>query len=495
MKKIYFMAMLSISILSYADSSTSLPKTDVIIENNIPISKTPDEILRESLIRSDIYKNYITDSTKIEATRDQKNEIVALDFLTGDLQIRIDFFDYNHNKISKLTKHSKESVEIKEWNLNGVIKRVENSDKTSGTSEEYSDIGKIYKKEKWNNKEKSYEIYFVNGLIKEKGQYAFFNGVWEKSGIWEEYYESGKIKTSYLFGDNEYYEINYVDDEKNSKNFEGKNIFKDGVWYKDDFWTFYDKGKLSYRANFSGEKGKFYNYYDEDASIISVETNVTLLKNEWVWQGQKIFYSNTGKILEKQFKNDNILGITGYYDNDKNTIRYKGERDLSKQNFEKIGTWIYFGENEKIQEIIEYSTNSAKIKEYYDYENNKLNFTGEMIKKGENYSWIGTQIYYDKNGNKEKEIIYDNDGNGKFYQYFENGNIYKEGNIFSDYIQNPSYYVGKMTEYDKTGKIKVEYSYTKGMLDGEILYYDTNEKLTVKKIYKNGELQKVENQK
>ena len=499
MKKTLIIIMINFSFLSFAEENTEVLTTsksaiEVITPSETLVEiKNPEKTINDILKEKEYLKEYIAKYPEIFPIYNDKKELSSVKFSNEKNSIIVDFYSFDENKISKISKKIDDVQEFREYFENGNIKKLEMLYKGTKNIEEYNSEKKLIKKEKITKNKQSYELYYENGKLKEKGQFVFVNGLWEKNDVWEEYYESGRLKTSYLFAENAYYEISYVDDENSSKNYEGMNSFIDGIWYKDGLWTFYDNGKLSYRAEFFKEKGKFYNYYDEETSLVSVETSVIFLDNEWVWQGQKVFYSNNGKILEKQFKEGNRLGITGYYENSKNSIRYKGERDLSKTNFEKIGTWIYFGEDEKIQEVIEYDGNKAKIKEYFDFENNKLKFSGEMIKKGEYYGWIGLETYYNKNGDKETEINYTDDGRGKLTQYFENGKIAKEGEVFSDFIQNPSYYVGKMKEYDKNGKLKAEYNYDKGVLEGEILYYDTNGKLSVKKLYKNGELLKIEN--
>ena len=429
----------------------------------------------------------------VEAIYNEKNEIKSIKFSKGNFYLNYDFYSFVEDKIWKITKWDKYTLEIQEFDEKNNLRKLDKVSKGQRIIEEFDLNKKLLRKEVEIKNDKSYEIYFSDGKIKEKGQYKLINGIYEKDGIWEEYYENGKLKNSYIFDINSYYQINYLNDEKNNKNYEGTSIYEDGNWIKDGLWTFYDKGKLSYRGEFSKDKGKFYNYYDEDSTIVSIETSVVLLNDNWVWQGQKIFYGNTGKILEKQFKEGNVLSITGYYENEKNSIRYKGERDLTKTNFEKIGTWIYFSENEKIEEVIEYKDNEAKIKEYIDFENNKLKFSGIIVKNGEYYSWSGLQSYYDKNGNKEMEVIYEPNGYGKIKYFYDNGKLFKEGEVFSQFIQNPSYHIGVLKEYDKNGKIKAIYNYDNGLLDGETLYYDANEKLSVKKIYSKGELIKIEN--
>ena len=499
MKKTILIIMINLTIASFAEelvsvTNTSEPAIEVIIPTETAIEiKAPEKTIYDVLNEKEYLKEYLTKYSEIKPLYNEDKSLKSILLSDGKNSVFYEFYSFEENRVANFSQKLSDVTVFKEFFLNGNLKRIEQIYKGVNNVGEYTDNKKILKKEKITKNKKSYELYFENGKIKEKGQFVLVNDNWEKNEVWEEYYESGKAQKSYLFGENAYYEISYVDDEKNSKNYEGMNSFIDGVWYKDGLWTFYEKGKLSYRAEFFRDNGKFYNYYDEDSSIVSIETSVVLTENEWVWMGPKVFYSSNGKTLEKQFKSGNILGITGYYENTKNTIRYKGERDLGSVNFEKIGTWIYFAENEKIQEVIEYSGDKAKIKEYFDFENNKLKFSGEMIKKGEYYAWLGLQTYYNKNGNKETEIIYGDDGLGKLTQYFENGKIAKEGVVFSDYIQNPSFYVGKMKEYDKNGKLKSEYNYEKGVLEGEVLYYDTNEKLSVKKLYKNGELLKIEN--
>lgn len=490
MKKTIALFMMNLTFFSYSEEIK--PEIPITTETAIEIKK-PEITIKELLDKKQYLNEFMNEEYKPKVFYNSEGKIEKLEFSKKDYIISYIFYSFEEDRIFQIIEKKGSEETFKEFYFDKTMKKSEKTAKNIKTIEEFDESGFLKRNEKIIKNKKTYEEYFKIGSIKEKGQYDLLNNQWEKTGNWEEYYENGKIKNSYLFNGSEYYEISYLNDEKNNKTYEGKNVFIDGKWYKDELWTFYENGKLSYRAEFFKEKGKFYNYYDESSNIISIETSVVFVNNNWVWQGQKIFYSNNGQTLEKQFKENSILSITGYYENKKNTIRYKGERDLNKNSFDKIGTWIYFDENEKIVEVIEYKDKEAKIKEYFDFENNKIKFSGNIIKKGEYYSWVGNQVYYDNNSNKEVEIQFLDDGNGKITHFYEDGKIFKEGDVWSDYIQNPTFYIGQLKEYGNDGKLKVIYNYEKGLLEGETLYYDNNENLTVKKIYKNGELLKIEN--
>ena len=69
------------------------------------------------------------------------------------------------------------------------------------------------------------------------------------------------------------------------------------------------------------------------------------------------------------------------------------------------------------------TANASKVKEYYDFENNKIKFEGNIEKKNNQYSWIGNQVYYNKLGKKDTVIDFDENGHGRIQHFFDNENI------------------------------------------------------------------------
>ena len=121
--------------------------------------------------------------------------------------------------------------------------------------------------------------------------------------------------------------------------------------------------------------------------------------DQWEWEGDKTLYSENGKVLENQIKFEDTLYVIGYYLNEKASKKYEGFRDIFSSHFNKIGTWNYYDEDEKIEKVITYNGVTAEVKEYYDFLNNKIKYEGNIEKRNNQYSWIGIQTYYDKNGN------------------------------------------------------------------------------------------------
>lgn len=451
------------------NSGENKKETPLVVEE----SKEEKEkrLLIELLQKKNYLKKYLDNTFEVQAFYDNNKEISKLLFKRNKDRVEIEFFSFKDDKI---------------------FKSYENSNNSEFNTEFFSN-GKLKSKEIISNGEKDSESYYENGKLKEKGTYIYSNSSWKKSGIWNEYYESSNLKNVLTYTNKGYYQTNFEDSKKKYKNFEGNNIYSDNVAYRDGEWIYYQNNEINYTANFFKNNGKIFKFYDKENKIISSITNIVFNKENWDWEGEKIYFSLDGKYLEKQIKNENVLSITGYFSNEENSIRYQGNRELINEDSEKIGLWTYFNEDGSIAETGNYSHEGAEIKEYYDYANNKLKYVGNLVNKNGEYSFMGKQDYYNEAGYKETSIDFDENGKGFIKHFYDNGSIFQEGEIYSDYMKNSSYYIGKLTEYDKNGKLKAIYNYENGNLEGDTLYYDNKEELAVKKVYEKGELIRIEN--
>ena len=470
LKKVGIMVFLNLVILAYSEELSTvnnLKSTEINVETTQIVEK---KIIKEDLIKDKEYLvNYLKNSFDLEIIY-VENKINKVVFLKNGEQISYEYYSFEDDKISRKSESKANYEKNTFFNLNKKIKSLEEIE------------GNI----------KKVEEYYENGSLKLKGRYEKINNNWEKMGSWEEYYENSKLLNKFMYDLTGYYQTNYNNDNKNTKNYEGKILYLGKESYKDGLWTFYNGDEIKYRAELFKENGKIYQYYDKLGKQLSSITSVVFRNDQWEWEGDKTLYSEDGKVLENQIKFEDTLYVIGYYPNEKASKKYEGFRDIFSSHFDKIGTWNYYDEDEKIEKVITYNGVTAEVKEYYDFLNNKIKYEGNIEKRNNQYSWIGIQTYYDKNGNKDTVIDFDETGRGKIQHFFENGRIYQEGEVYSDYVESSSYYLGSLKEYDKNGKLKVIYNYSNGLLNGETQFFDNNEKLAVINIYEDGQLKKIE---
>ena len=470
MKKIGILIFLNLTILINSEDLTKKIEVDNKISDVKIIEKVEIKPVKEDLIKGKEYlQNYVKRSFELEIfyLEDKINRIV---FSKDGEQVSFEYYSFEDDKISK---KSETKLNYEKNTLFYLNKKIESIEEIEGN------IKKV-------------EEYYENGNVKAKGKYEYTNLKWIKTGIWEEYYENSKIANKFVYENNGYYQVNFNNNEKNTKSYEGKILYSGEQSYKDGLWTFYNGDEVKYKAELFKENGKIYQYYDKEAKKLSSVTSVVFKNDQWEWEGEKTLYSESGKILESQIKYEDTLYVIGYYSNEKSTKKYEGFRDIFSAHLDKIGTWNYYNEEENIEKVMIYNGSKAEVKEYYDFLNNKIKFEGNIEKKNNEYSWLGVQIYYNKDGIKDTSIDFDESGKGKIQHFFENGNIYQEGEVYSDYVESSSYYLGSLKEYDKNGKLKVIYNYSNGLLNGETQFFDNNENLAVIKIYENGELKKIE---
>lgn len=485
MKKLILMIFIINNIFS---NDNLLKKSDILntdfvyIKNNELIENTldtvVDELLKikeisidERIKNSEIFKTFIDKKYKLTLDINKNNEILKVIFEKNNEKYEWEYSNFAANELLKKITTTDGNTQIIEYYKNGKIKLIEKTNKNS----------------------KEFNYFYEDGTIKEAGNYILNkSNEWIKAGTWIEYFNDGKKFQSLLYEDSKIYLINFLDNEKNSKNFEGEKKIFNNELCQNGLWLYYDDDEnIKYKADFKENTGKFYLFYDILHNQISSITSVVLISNNWEWNGEKIYYDLDGRILEKQIKEKDIIKLIGHYQNESNSIKYTGERTTTSDSTIKSGIWCYYTTEGKISELITYHENKGLIVEYYDFDKNQIKFEGNIIQKDTYYAWIGLQTYYDKDGNKETVTDFDEFGSGHIQHFFPKGTLYKDGKVFSDYTHNPTNYVGELKEYDKDGKLKVIFNYENGKLNGEALYYDNKEKLTVKKIYKDGNLEKI----
>ena len=470
MKRIGILFFLNLTVLINSENLVTKIELDNKNSNVEIIEKVEVKPAKETSIKGkDHLLNYLKKAFELGILylEDKINKVI---FSKDKEQISYEYYSFEDDKISKKSEIKLNYEKNTSFYLNKKVKSIEEIE------------GNI----------KKVEEYYENGNLKTKGKYEYADLKWEKLGNWEEYYENSRLSNKFMYENNGYYQINFNNNEKNTKNYEGKTLYSKEQNYKDGLWTFYNENQISYKAELFKENGKIYQYYDKEAKKLSSITSVVFRNDQWEWEGEKTLYSENGKILENQIKYEDTLYVIGYYPNEKATKKYEGFRDIFSEHLDKLGTWNYYDEEENIEKVMIYSGLKAEVKEYYDFENNKIKFEGNIEKKNNQYSWIGNQVYYNKLGKKDTVIDFNENGHGRIQHFFDNGNIYQEGEVYSDYVESSSYYLGNLKEYDKNGKLKVIYNYSNGLLNGETQFFDNNEKLAVIKIYENGELKKIE---
>lgn len=323
----------------------------------------------------------------------------------------------------------------------------------------------------------SYTSYYIDGQVKEQGNYLDNVPV----GIWEYYYENGSIKMTGEIRDNQNYgHWKYFYENGNlsmeGELYEGK---RDGVWqyYFENgalktrgeldqgnrilIWNwFYEGGHLKsqiYYQNDRGEYKEFYNSGKSKASGIKIND-----KNEGAWE----YYYENGTV---QGRGGYIQGIREglwefYYPNGTVSARgtYKdglteGEwayfdeyGTLTSQGLERAGRkdgyWHLFYDDGSIKGRGLFKNGEGFYKEYY--ENGALKISG-LVKNGVNE---GKWLYYYEDGILEGESWFVN-GTGEYKGYYKDGALKMEG-ILQDGVKTGIWVLynndGSLAGYYKT---------------------------------------------
>jgi antitoxin component YwqK of YwqJK toxin-antitoxin module len=339
------------------------------------------------------------------------------------------------------------------------------------------------------------------------------------------YYDNNLISSIGFLKDNKPhgYWINY----HNNGNLRSEGKFYNGLL--DSTWKYYNiDGSLSQIINYKlGVKdGDWYRYYDKYFSKCKYR-NDTLVDTCY-----NFTYSN--KLIQYiPYKNGVPDGIGYEFDTLDNRIitiyTYKNGFLLSREsinrydeNRNKTGKWIEIDSTKKIKQEIYYKNGlkfgiaktydlkTDKLKSIQRYEADTMIVTSDVkiheIKRDyypngniksiasyyndlpdgvrRDYDINGKIIasYIFKDGILEATGIIDEKGKyqGKWYYFYENGNVYETGNYRN------SLKVGEWIVYDTLGNIIEKMEYLNGILEGEYVIYYENGNIKRKIPYEDG---------
>ena len=245
MKKIGILVFLNFALL--INSEEILTKTEINNKNlDVVIEKVEVKPTKEDLIKGKEYlQNYVKKSFELDILylEDKINKVI---FSKNGEKICYEYYSFEEDKISKKSEVKLNYEKNTSFYLNKKIKSIEEIE------------GNI----------KKVEEYYENGNLKSKGKYEYKESKWIKNGTWEEYYENSKLANRFVYDDKGYYQINFNNDEKNNRNYEGKILYSGEQSYKDGLWTFYNGDEIKYKAELFKENGKIYQYYDKKTKNI-----------------------------------------------------------------------------------------------------------------------------------------------------------------------------------------------------------------------------------
>ena len=279
-------------------------------------------------------------------------------------------------------------------------------------------------------------------------------------------------------------------------------------------------GKFSQgKVNAEGSREGQWKYYNEKKELTQ-EGQYINGKEEGLWKK----YSKGNLIREENYKNGKLEGIAKDYSlkthqvykemEYKNGVREGFFRDywdngnikeegILDKHFKKQGIWKEYNSNGELNKESNYIDGKARgIQKIYRDNNIEV---WDQVKSGHR----ANVTLYDLKYNKLNvvESIVNTEKNGKYKEYYENGNLkiegqYQNGNmkgIWKEYHKNEklkkevNYKEGKLEgpakEYSRKGdRVLIEENYKAGKLDGATKEYDTNGSLILECNYKNDKL-------
>ncbi len=230
-----------------------------------------------------------------------------------------------------------------------------------------------------------------------------------------------------------------------------------------DFVQYYKNGKIQFKAHFKNDKlnGKFVYFTLKGKKLIETKFKDGLIS--------KSFYYNKSKKIETKFENKKP--INGFFIKvnklygalERNDFFIGLELDLSYYKNKKLKshTIYYPNGNKRLEENYKDGVLNGKQVGFYkngklSYENNYAN--GILVKKN---------ITYYQNGNKRSEKDYINK---KYYQWYENGDIYVEANLKNNVLEMPIITAQKLGAQKYLEKIKLESAEENMCNDGDFSF-------------------------
>ena len=346
----------------------------------------------------------------------------------------------------------------------------------------------------------TWEFYFENGQVRSKGK---FNDEGEKTGVWINNYDNGKIKEKITFKENQQEGLSEGFFENSNKwyseNYKAGQIFGKQTIY---FYNGLVKAELNFKDGIKDGLQKYYNYKGVLTSTETMKDGKlngpvkTFFKNGEL-NDESAYINNIENSDYKKYYKSGILESSGKVVNGKKdglwTSYYDDGKIKNKTTFsagEITGEfWEYYNNGvvsmtgnysrKKLDGKIIYKDEDDKVYCESIYDRGKLKEIKFLDKKGEMISSTSTRkgaaniTFYSPQGLKTSEGFFDKDGSrkGKHISYFTSGKISEESNYTDDQLD------GKLIKYYTNGKISEDRNYKDGNEDGYYKSYFLNGKI------------------
>jgi len=388
------------------------------------------------------------------------------------------------------------------------IKNIENynNDKKEGIWKEFYSNSILSRQIVYSNNQKQEDsIFWPNGLKSE--QKFWKNG--KKNSEWISYFENGDIKSKEIW--NEGLKVGEWFKYNNKKILISKELYSKNKLLK--FEYFFDDGRLE-------NKGEYDNSLKKNGEWIKYQYALDLNGNEKLF---KIYHENyKSGILDGYYEKYGELILDSY-----NEITSLSDGKLLEKGFYKNGLkngeWLYYtwdlidncfyGLSNLDDKIILNYKNGILVGKYQCYyNNNQIKTQGNYLNNKKNGSWI----FFEENGYKALEIVFDKGIRTGSHKEFREGKIYTEGqyekgtmdglwkyyypkytldsefgkNYKLDHVKREELYnlgkIRKSSLYYLNGNIEREYYYNNFEEYEEIIFYYENGNIEKKTEYKNG---------
>ena len=328
-------------------------------------------------------------------------------------------------------------------------------------------VGKesINRFDKLNRKKNTWKIFYDSGKLKEEMRYK--NGL--LNGYYKTYDKNGKLIKAIL----------YIDGIPQN--------FTDELAVLDIRKEYYENGRVKVEGiyNKSDQENGLFNYFDENGKIEKSEIYLQgvllakgLIDEEGKRQGYWEEYYKNGILKSKgKYKDSHRIGEWIYFFNNKK-IQQKG---VYLEGEKPTGLWIWFYDDGSVlrEELFRKGKEDGMMYEYTQ--------EGKVITKGEYIDGLKDGPWFYEMGDHIEEGNYlDGYKTGLWIYHYTNGKISFEGSFINGEAN------GKHKFYYETGKLKREEFYEVGLKSNYWKFFNELGELTLTIFYKDGKEYKID---
>lgn len=338
---------------------------------------------------------------------------------------------------------------------NGVINEVINykNGKRSGVGKEFNEEGKIITL-----------FNFYNDYMVDKQTINRADKKGLKQGLWQEFYDNGKVKSEKYFVNDT---LNgYVKEYNENGTLSSSLLYQEGSLKQpenreefpvEERSEFYSDGKVKNKGYYKKDVPVgIHVFYNENGEI----TNAKIFDDNGRVMSEGLLTEDGKKEGNwKNFYEDGEVKSQGVYKNNRQTGEWKFfyKQGVSEQigNFNNgyfDGEWKWFNKAGKLVKVEEY-VKGKRDGFYYE-----LNSTGDTIARGSFLEGEREGDWMVKSGDVVAKGKYVNGlKEGIWREFYQNGNILSEGNYIQGNLD------GKFLIYYENGKVKEEQNYVNGI--------------------------------